>query len=894
MGIFRFYSQFLRKIGDGVVVTSLPSSLGGGGEIRVEGVIFDLNGMLHSIAQKVFMYGKAYEEAKKGGEASLEAFKIKKEEESKKKFSELMDVYAETLSNELNQILTVLSPKQYVIIAVDGMAPDAKVQQQRNRRYKGFIDSSSSPSDGGEDKSIGLPIGGFDSALISPGTSFMIEVDTFVRAWLTTSMNNRKEWIKQHNISARRRKGESDSQKQSRMPRGILPAVVVYSSHLVHGEGEHKAFHTMREMMKEGSLFQGTGCHIVYGADADLSMLSLVSPFRNIYLSRENLRQYICIEELYNEIRRRMTNDEKAGNSVFDRETICRDFVVMSNLIGNDFLPHSPAFQSMGASILSSYAEIETPLTFLNADGTPEIILSSIGNLFYSLARREPSLLEEHAQKELNDVGTQYQRVKPSKVLLSAYDRRTRKIDMNFFRANHYAEAARIRNKTLLLSSKEASFTNTSSVMRRMVCDYVATFGWMLRYYVSGASTINWKHAYKFISAPLANDIAHVIVQEFMKMMDGGPPSSSVQQRTTSPSSRKRRPTSPSPSSRKTTFSSILTANDLYEHSCVLAKDKGNYGFTEKTGDPRTRGHSAINLATQLLIITPPPTFKKVFTSAPDLVSLAYDTPALTRFMMDEPSEIEIYLDGMRAKYEGIAILPDVDPLEIVETLKTLETGYREVKVGESKQKKEIKEAEGFGPAIDKFGRPRVETHRVKALIPARLSTFASEEPIVFKPSGATLEIMQKAVGFKPSSSEEPFGDKDEIPKQQILVSEFSETAAVGGNVDGGRWGDWDYETEAKEEEEEERKRTTKKGVISVSSPRKKISPSSPKPLLPAPVASFFPELSKLEEFVVSTGAKKQPAKTRKPRAKKAVSSVENEVEPSSAPKRKPRAKKTA
>jgi 5'-3' exonuclease len=72
---------------------------------------------------------------------------------------------------------------------------------------------------------------------------------------------------------------------------------IVYSSHLVPGEGEHKIFDMLRAG-KESLNIPDDKNILVYGKDADLFMLTLLSPNPNIYLIREDLNESINIDEL--------------------------------------------------------------------------------------------------------------------------------------------------------------------------------------------------------------------------------------------------------------------------------------------------------------------------------------------------------------------------------------------------------------------------------------------------------------------------------------------------------------------------------------------------------------------------------------------------------------------
>ena len=127
---------------------------------------------------------------------------------------------------------------------------------------------------------------------------------------------------------------------------------VVFSGHTVPGEGEHKIMSFIRKMKSSPDWNPNTS-HCMYGLDADLIMLSLVTHEPNFSILRENVLQNpknncnddfqllhipILREYLYEEFK---TTTEVLGFP-FDFERVIDDFVFMCYFIGNDFLPNLP------------------------------------------------------------------------------------------------------------------------------------------------------------------------------------------------------------------------------------------------------------------------------------------------------------------------------------------------------------------------------------------------------------------------------------------------------------------------------------------------------------------------------------------------------------------------
>ena len=96
------------------------------------------------------------------------------------------------------------------------------------------------------------------------------------------------------------------------------------------------------------------GPHFLYGLDADLIILSLLSPLPDIYLVREDERSinYLNIQKM----REYLNTNMKTSTSL-------QDFSLIMSLIGNDFLPHNIAFNAIDIAIRSMLQVYKEPLT---------------------------------------------------------------------------------------------------------------------------------------------------------------------------------------------------------------------------------------------------------------------------------------------------------------------------------------------------------------------------------------------------------------------------------------------------------------------------------------------------------------------------------------------------
>ena len=228
--------------------------------------------------------------------------------------------------------VNLIKPKKLLYVAFDGVAPLAKLEQQRSRRYKGWYTNNYL-----QDKIIEK----WDTTAITPGTNFMMLLSNKIKKYFENNFNNDyKTKIK----------------------------VIVSSSDEV-GEGEHKIFKYIRSEKK----YHINTNTVIYGLDADLIMLTLLHSCEidNLYLFREtpyfiksiddtllpNQLYVMDIKELGFKIINTMCINIPDTNYTFKKEVYndyINDYVFICFLLGNDFMPHFPAIniRTNGINIL--------------------------------------------------------------------------------------------------------------------------------------------------------------------------------------------------------------------------------------------------------------------------------------------------------------------------------------------------------------------------------------------------------------------------------------------------------------------------------------------------------------------------------------------------------------
>lgn len=235
--------------------------------------------------------------------------------------------------NYIEHLFGKIKPKKLFYMAVDGVAPRAKMNQQRARRFRTALDAENA-----KEKAIqqGLEMpkeDAFDSNCITPGTEFMQKLTKQLKYFINKKISEDTDW------------------------QGVE---IVLSGHEVPGEGEHKIMEYIR-CSKAQPDYESNVRHCLYGLDADLIMLGLLSHDPHFCLLREEVtfgRQvskkpkelehqnfyllHLSVVREYLELEFQELEQDGVLDFPFDMERVIDDFILMAFFVGNDFLPNLP------------------------------------------------------------------------------------------------------------------------------------------------------------------------------------------------------------------------------------------------------------------------------------------------------------------------------------------------------------------------------------------------------------------------------------------------------------------------------------------------------------------------------------------------------------------------
>ena len=284
------------------------------------------------------------------------------------------------IATYVDRLFAAIRPRKLLYLAIDGVAPRAKMNQQRSRRFRTAqevrqrnaiiqeLKESMGDAYGGEidDEEEENKQGEWDSNVITPGTAFMHKLSDFLRFYITDRINRGGEAWKR--------------------------CAVILSDASEPGEGEHKIMAYIRQQRTQPG-YNPNLRHVLHGLDADLIMLGLALHESHFTVLREEvllgrarsqgskvahyqatydtlksnggieaipeekrwcytkplvlcqisvLREYLAIE--FSVLQGSLPFE-------FDFERIVDDFVFICFFIGNDFLPHLPTLDIRDGAI---------------------------------------------------------------------------------------------------------------------------------------------------------------------------------------------------------------------------------------------------------------------------------------------------------------------------------------------------------------------------------------------------------------------------------------------------------------------------------------------------------------------------------------------------------------
>lgn len=381
------------------------------------------------------------------------------------------------LEKYIDNIIAQIKPARLLYISVDGVAPRAKINQQRARRFVHAREVTEQGNFyfkddcGGEPRSSESttkneletedPKGVFDVNAISPGTEFMNRLDLYIQELIAYKLSYDPKWSSFN---------------------------VIYSSYRIPGEGEQKIMEYIR---KHQSPKQSV---MIYSPDADLIFLGLTLFDYNVMILREEPPKYgekdgdkklvlIDITKLKNSIIRDFKHTIRVP---FNHRRFLEDWIFLCFTVGNDFLPCTPCFE-IRTDALDKLTGILQAVYLRTKDFITDkgkINYPILREFFIECARRENNYIVE---KRGNLISTRSRMNLPYDSS-SEYFLETERGKIKF-----YIEKMGIRSEKELFQACE---------------EYIKGMEWVYNYYFYDLPSWDWYYPYRF--APFMADLALV------------------------------------------------------------------------------------------------------------------------------------------------------------------------------------------------------------------------------------------------------------------------------------------------------------------------------------------------------------------------------------------------
>ena len=380
--------------------------------------------------------------------------------------------------SDITKLIEYTGVKKLIYIAIDGIAPVGKMKQQRQRRFKSAIERKYSDEQS------------WNTNAISPGTYFMEKLNEDLKVFIKT-----------------------------------LPIKCILSDSDERGEGEHKILNYIKNHLTHDQ----SNKICIYGLDADLIMLSLVSKKENIVLLRErtdynientdNEYIYLKIDPLKDHIIRSLNIDFDIDDSIID------DYIFICFLLGNDFMNHIPSLSLRYGGhdlLLNIYSKLQHKY-----QGYFQLIDMKQPNLihmtFFKEFMREISLKEKDQMRKVLSI-----RAKQSKRIHNEYNKVFNALikssgttisldDIYRYRHDNKSEQVNkmIENLPILHLPKEKKIYENIKYDENLCQDYMKSLVWTTHYYFD--KCCDWRYSTIYNEAPLVDHLGKYLMNNDIK-----------------------------------------------------------------------------------------------------------------------------------------------------------------------------------------------------------------------------------------------------------------------------------------------------------------------------------------------------------------------------------------
>jgi 5'-3' exonuclease len=477
MGIPKYFRHIIKNYDN--LLHNLPNN-----SININHLYFDMNSIIHPCINNIIEQYPSLVENYNNLQENDKKFHL-----DKTYITDFENTFYNYFQTKLIELINLIKPTNTIYLAIDGIAPRAKIQQQRLRRYRSSKENLLRNDINIKYNKI-KPY--WDRNAITPGTIFMYKLCHWLKTIFCPLLKN------------------------------LYNITIICDDASVLGEGEHKIFDWIR---KNNNNYNDIHC--IYGLDADLIMLSLCSK-QNIYLYREtpqfnissnviDYNEYVLFDVnnfktiIINFFKKKLEKEECDIDNI-NTQLILYNYVFLCFIFGNDFLPKLIGFDITDINIeyiLNVYIHQFSIMKKHIIDENGYIVTYPLRQLFLTLYSNETDRIEQYFKTKINKLMNF--KLDPSndeyldelKQLHYYPIINSNQIIYNDFKKNDMLHSW--MNTYYKYYFNIININKNETLLMNICNNYIEGLQWNITYYINGCPSYKWY--YKYRAAPCLREL---------------------------------------------------------------------------------------------------------------------------------------------------------------------------------------------------------------------------------------------------------------------------------------------------------------------------------------------------------------------------------------------------